>query len=221
MKNKDDGINLLEYFFEFVNFKLDELNFDNLVSIAMSYVRFAYASDAAMSKARYDALTKSVFEQSEKELDKVKEFLDKLQSHSKNLLDKIINSPDTAVTIEQEADWQIYIKDGKFVVAFVTNHGRADELDLNHETKTLKAVLAALLANTPLVPNQFKTCEECGNYFYQKTKREMKFCSTQCSNRNRQRAFVSTNGKCGVGLGPGFGVNSTPLIPEPVYKKKK
>lgn len=190
MKGKDKSTNLLEYFFEFVNFKLDELNFDNLVSIAMSYVRFAYALDGTISKARYDTLTKSVFEQSEKELNKVKEFLDKLQSHSKNLLDKIINPPDRAISLKHETGWQLYIKDGKFVVGFVNNNRRVDKLDLNHETKVIETVLTDLLINAPLVPNQFKICEECGNYFYQKTKRYMKFCSTRCSNRNRQRMFL-------------------------------
>ncbi len=213
MKNKDNSINLLEYFFEFVNFNLDELDFDNLVAVAMSYVRFAYASDRTVSKSRYDMLTKSVFEQSGEELKKVKTFLEKLQSHSRNLLDEIINSPDTATSLAYGTGWQVSINDGKFIIGFSINDEIVNALDIGHETKIVEAILTALLINTPLVPNQFKICEECGNYFYQKTKREMKFCSTQCSNRNRQRVFV----RGGSAVYKGTSIK----IPEPVFKKKK
>ncbi|WDP89037.1 MAG: CGNR zinc finger domain-containing protein [Desulfobacter sp.] len=223
MKSKESkASNRLDYFFEFVNFKLADLDFDNLISIAMSYVRFAYAQDGATSKSIYDKLTESAFERSENELIKTKELLERLQSYSKQFLDRIIIPSDAAISSEHKTGWELYIKDGKFVISFSTENDRADELDIHQETQNIKAVFTDLLVNTPLVPNQFKTCEECGNYFYQKTKREMKFCSTRCSNRNRQRAFISTKGSCGVDVGGGIGVKGSSIkIPKPKFKKKK
>lgn len=46
-----------------------------------------------------------------------------------------------------------------------------------------------LIMRLHLEPTRFKRCIRCNNYFYQKTKRLMRYCGPRCANAERQKSW--------------------------------
>ena len=199
MKLKDNHTReLLGYFLGFANEKLDELNFDNLLTVAMTYVRFTLHNDGTSEfrnyKVKYDLLSEPVFEKSEAKLETIKIFLKEIQVHLCNILDMLIAGK-TTTPIKQTGTRTITIIDDKFVEQFETTNIPVNTLDVELEKGLAESVLADILIKGGLTPSHFKRCKHCNNYFYQLTKRNKEYCSNNCSSIVRQRAFQKAKKK--------------------------
>jgi len=190
MESQDDTPKeLLDYFFDFTNFNISTLNQDNLPWLAMTYVRFAFFNDGGKSSAKYSTLTSAAFNSSGNAMEKTKDFLEQLQKYFRGILDQIINSSGPGLSLKQKGTRVVNINDGKFVESFMTENPPMDGFNLELEKQYAEASLTDIFINESLEPTMFNRCQACGNYFYQKTKREMKFCTQRCSNTHRQRVF--------------------------------
>ncbi len=190
---------LLSYLFDFANFDIGTLNQDTLPVLAMAYVRFAYYEDPSSSSAKYSAFTSAAFDSSGEKMSSTKEFLAELQKHFIGILDNIIESSGSGLALNQKGTRRVSIIDGEFVESFLTETPPMDDFDLQSEKRFAEASLTDIIINGNLLPEMFSKCKGCESYFYQNTKREMKFCSTKCSNRYRQRNFKEV-GHTGSGM---------------------
>ena len=181
---------LLDYFFDFLNFDLNKLGPDNLAMLAMAYVRFAYHhGDSTTSQEKYIHLTSPVFDESGLKFNEIKATFEKLQEYFRGRINAIICPTESDFFIKQEGTRTVKIIDGKFIGTFQTVFPPSNEFDWKLEIPFIETALANSIINDNLEPGLFNNCDNCDNYFYQKTRRTTKFCSPKCSNASRQRRF--------------------------------
>lgn len=186
---------ILSNFFTFINFDLETVNHETLSIIAMAYVKFAYYDDSASSRDKYNYLNSPAFDSSPELFKDIKEFFENLQTHFRRLLDRIISSSEEGFALEQKGTRLLSIADGKIIQSFKTVYPPKEGLKFDVEKKYAEATLFDIIMNENLSLKMFNRCDNCQTFFYQKTKRETKFCSTKCSNAYRQRTYQATSRK--------------------------
>jgi len=177
---------LLDYFFEFLKFDLNSLNYDNLISVSLAYVRFVYHNDAEKLKQRHELLSFPAYEQTNDKLEDVKNFIDGLQIHFKRILESIYNLSVLGLALRQQGVRVISLKGDAFNQIFQINDKPSKDLDLELEIPYAESVFADIIINENLLPKRFKKCPQCQSFFYQKTNRPITYCSSKCSNLYRQ-----------------------------------
>ena len=192
--NENSPKALLDYFFDFLNFDLNKLGPDNLTMLAMAYVRFAYHGDSTTSQEKYINLTRPVFDESGLKLNEIKATFEKLQEYFRGRINAIIYPTESEFFIKQKGTRTVKIIDGKFIGTFQTVFPPSNKFDWKLELPFIETALANIIINDNLEPGLFNNCDNCDNYFYQKTKRITKFCSPKCSNASRQRRFQQKTG---------------------------
>lgn len=193
MKLKKNQTNeLLNYFFSFVNLDIDKVTFDDLPVVAMSYVRFAFhddgESDFSNYKAKYDLLSESAFNQSDKKLLETKTFLKAVQDNLREKLNGLIGK-EPSTPLKQQGTRVLAVIDDKFVEKFESKKVQKGKLDSDSEKEKATSSFADILINGNLTPSRFKRCKKCESYFYQATARNKEYCSNNCSSALRQRGY--------------------------------
>lgn len=181
---------LLEYFFNFLNFDLNKLNYDNLISVSLAYVRFAYDKDADRLEGKHKLLSSPTYDQNDDKLNEVKIFLGGLQDHFKKILDIIYKPSVLRLKLKQRGERTISMKGDEFIQDFHIDEQPPKGLDLDAEIPYVESVFATTIINEDLLPKRFKKCRECQSFFYQNTNRPMIYCSTKCSNLYRQKKHI-------------------------------
>lgn len=210
--NRDKRGSFLELFFEFVNYKfpehLDSHGFitkqSEFVGLLHTYTTFLCQFGSRypflnMSR-KYDQYARDLLEEGSPEVYSGRmDFFQKLQKHLRSKLRLIPHGfsagDDTPpVFTERPGKRKVHIdvENDRFVETFwptgVDSHA---ELNLAQEKALAEVVFADMVREEALKPSRFKRCERCGNFFYQRTAQEKKYCSSTCSSYVQQQKFRS------------------------------
>ena len=125
------------------------------------------------------------------------EFFREVQQHLQSQVEKIMAAESTelnkagAPLISMKGNQEIYYdsESGTFTGMFrpvIKKEAPAHELDSGEEKQLLDLILSEIMLNSGLRADRFRKCERCSNIFYQYTANEKIYCSTRCSNAERQ-----------------------------------
>ena len=104
-----------------------------------------------------------------------------------------IRAPSAGPLIKMNGHQELSIDDtGSFIFQFVPTRFKGEELDWNEEQKILDIIFMDLIRGLDLQPETFLRCARCNNYFYQFSAKVKKYCSTKCSNAERQAKYIES-----------------------------
>jgi hypothetical protein len=210
-KQDEKRESFLELFLEFVNFKFPEdfegpgfitrqSEFLALLHTYMSFLcQFGPRYPFLNMSAKYDQYARDLLEKGSPEvyLDRMN-FFRKLQEHLRSktgiITDSLSGGDDTPVFSERPGKRKVHIdiEHDLFVETFWPKGVDSyTELDLAQEKALAEVVFADMVREEALMPSRFKRCEKCGNFFYQRTAQEKKFCSLTCSSYIQQQKYRS------------------------------
>ena len=207
---KDKANSSLELFFEFVNYDFPEdreallTRQSEFVALLHTYTRFLcqFGSRYPLLNARrkHDQYARDLLEESSPEvyLERM-HFFEALQGHLRSKLELITEgfpagSDDLPVFAQRAGTRKVHIdvENDRFVEAFWPRGADSNaELRLAQEKALAEVVFADMVREEALKPSRFKRCERCGNFFYQRTAQEKKYCSPTCSSYVQQQKFRS------------------------------
>jgi len=196
----------LDNFFTFLNESLKNVEESQFYSLTLAYTRFLAHGQSRHElidfQVKYKELMEGVAEAAgpSEILDERKAFLAEIQSFLRSLMDDLIEAGkqgkiqtwNQEPLIKGEITFD-YDADGDRLIQTVIPKGlkKAGALELGNEKKLAKLALADLIQEHDLSISRFTKCPWCGNYFYKSGKK--KFCSSRCSNANRQKQFRDKN----------------------------
>ena len=209
---KEKRESFLELFFEFVNYKfpehLDSHDFitkpSEFVGLLHTYTtflcQFGPRYRSLNMRRKHDQYAGDLLEKGSPEVywERI-QFFAKLQEHLRSKLKLITegvsdDGDDHPVFSKRPGKRKVHIdfQNDRFVETFWPRGADSDaELNLAQEKALAEVVFADMAREEALMPSRFKRCERCGNFFYQRTAQEKKYCSLTCSSYVQQKKYRS------------------------------
>ena len=195
----------LEDFIEFVNADIQPMDKADFVRILIKYteflaqyeVNYPFLNLLKKNRRYIEGIMEDEYRES---LQQRKDLLIQLQTHIRSRFQAIINAVESGTA--NEADTLIEMKgsrrvlidpnEDKFLYGFWPDKVRSDcQLDIGTEKDLADLIFSDYIQNNEFIPSRFGKCgwEKCNGFYYQRTAKERKFCSTRCANASNQAIF--------------------------------
>jgi hypothetical protein len=203
---------------EFLNARFESMSESELVTTIYTYIQFIFHSESKYEfidiQHKTELLYRDIVPPSKKVIqaaEERKKFFSEIQQHLRARVDTIIINrgtshitglPKTPVIEPTKGSRQIvlaYDEDAgeRFLKEIFVPDKMISSKELDLEAEKLIADLAFvdLFFDRDIRVDGFNTCETCGKYFYEPTKRRRAYCSDACSGVKRQRRYRSSERK--------------------------
>jgi len=201
----------LDDFMEFVNADIQPMDKADFVRLLIKYTDFLGQCEANYpflnlreKNRRY--IERVTHDESGESLDQTKNFTIQLQTHIRSRFQAIIDSVDSGAAgktdslIEMKGSCKVLIdpNNDRFLHGFWPDKVRPDgQLDIEEEKDLADLIFSDYIHNNELLPSRFGKCawEKCMGFYYQRTAKERKYCSTRCANASNQAKFLAKQKK--------------------------
>ncbi len=195
----------LEDFIEFVNADIQPMDKADFVRILIKYTEFLAQYEVNYPYLnlcdKYKIYIDGIMEAESREiLNQRKDLLIQLQTHIRSRFQAIINAVESGTAdesdtlIEMKGSRRVLIdpNEDKFLYGFWPDKVRSDcQIDIGTEKDLADLIFSDYIQNNEFIPSRFGKCgwEKCKGFYYQRTAKERKFCSTRCANASNQAIF--------------------------------
>lgn len=201
----------LDDFMEFVNADIQTMDKADFVRLLIKYTDFLGQYEANYpflnlreKNRRY--IERITYDESGESLEQTKDFTIQLQTHIRSRFQAIIYSVEsgaedkTESLIEMKGSRKVLIdpNNDRFLHGFWPDKLRSDgQLDIEEEKDLADLIFSDYIQNNELLPSRFGKCswEKCEGFYYQRTAKERKYCSTRCANAANQSKFLAKQKK--------------------------
>ena len=201
----------LDDFMEFVNADIQPMDKADFVRILIKYTDFLSQYEANYPFLNHSVKNSRFIEEimgaeSYEILKQRKDFLIQLQTHIRSRCQAIINSVGSVTAdkvdslIEMKGSRRVLIdpNNDRFLYGFWPDKVRSDnQLNIDAEKELVDLIFSDYIQNNELLPSRFGKCawEKCEGFYYQRTAKDRKFCSTRCANAANQAKFLAKKKK--------------------------
>lgn len=204
----------LDDFIEFVNADIQPMDKADFVRLLIKYTDFLVQYEANYpflnlreKNRRY--IERVTHDESRESLEQTKNFTIQLQTHIRSRFQAIIDSVESksedkagkkGSLIEMKGSRKVLIdpNNDRFLHGFWPDKLRSDgKLDIEEEKDLADLIFSDYIQNNELLPSRFGKCawEKCMGFYYQRTAKERKYCSTRCANAANQAKFLAKQKK--------------------------
>lgn len=197
----------LDDFMEFVNADIRPMDKADFVRIVIKYTDFLRQYEANYPFLKLREKNRRYIEgimedESRESLQQRKDLLIQLQTHIRSRFQAIINSvesetageADTLIDMKGSRKVLIDSNNNRFLYGFWPDKLRSDgQLDIEKEKDLADLIFSDYIQNNELQPSRFGKCawEKCEGFYYQRTAKKRKYCSTKCANAANQAIFLA------------------------------
>jgi len=138
-------------------------------------------------------------------VDEKRQFFIQIQSHIRVRLENIFTTlksgkVDTLIEVDGPVKIDAQYYENNIFYNFILVEPRpfrTKELNLEHEKKKVDEKFINIINDLDVWLDHIKKCLQCGNFFFQRTAREKKYCSPRCAGKVRQERYQGSAGKGG------------------------